>query len=307
MPFKRPLRMLVVAALVAATPAYAQKLSLADRVTRLEIQANNTQANQDLLTQLDQLRTEVQSLRESVEQLQNENQQLQQRNRDQYLDLDGRLNRLEGGAVPPVAGADPATPAPVPATPAAAARTVSAPAATDVAGVHGDPGSLARIGDERAAYDVAFDALKGGRYDQSAQLFQAFIDAFPAGVYAPNALYWLGESYYATRNFQLAEQQFQALVGRYPTHDKAPGALLKLGLSQFGAGQAREAEATLQQVIANAKPELAGDTYAAAAMAISVDTDEERRWLDALALGIGLAPALRAEIDARLGIGTASA
>lgn len=65
--------------------------------------------------------------------------------------------------------------------------------------------------------------------------------------------------------------------------------------------------ATLQQVIANAKPELAGDTYAAAAMAISVDTDEERRWLDALALGIGLAPALRAEIDARLGIGTASA
>ena len=249
MPFKRPLRMLVVAALVAATPAYAQKLSLADRVTRLEIQANNTQANQDLLTQLDQLRTEVQSLRESVEQLQNENQQLQQRARDQYLDLDGRLNRLEGGALP----APPATGAPAAAAPAAtpAARTVTPAAATEPAPrVHGDSGSLANAGVERAAYDIAFDALKGGRYDESAQLFQAFIDTFPAGIYAPNALYWLGESYYATRNFKLAQQQFEALTARYPTHDKAPGALLKLGLSQFGDGQVPQAEATLQQVVA---------------------------------------------------------
>ncbi|KAF1696572.1 tol-pal system protein YbgF [Pseudoxanthomonas koreensis] len=242
--------MLVVAALVAATPAYAQKLSLADRVARLEMQANNTQANQDLLNQLDQLRTEVQSLRESVEQLQHENQQLQQRARDQYLDLDGRLIRLEGGAVPapPAAGADPsaATPSTAPAS-----RTVTPSAPPEPAPrVHGDSGSLAKAGDERAAYDIAFDALKGGRYDESAQLFQAFIDTYPAGVYAPNALYWLGESYYATRNFKLAQQQFDALTARYPTHDKAPGALLKLGLSQFGDGQVQQAEATLQQVIA---------------------------------------------------------
>ena len=57
---------------------------------------------------------------------------------------------------------------------------------------------------------------------------------------------------------------------------------------------------SLQQVIANAKPELAGDTYAAAALAITVDTDAERRWLDALALGIGLDDKVRADIDARI-------
>ncbi|GAB3508662.1 tol-pal system protein YbgF [Pseudoxanthomonas daejeonensis] len=238
--------MLVVAALVAATPAYAQKLSLADRVARLELQANNTQANQDLLNQLDQLRTEVQSLRETVEQLQNENGQLQQRNRDQYLDLDGRLNRLEGGALPPPA----ATGAPAAAAPAVApTRTVTPGPADATPRVHGDPGSLAQSGDERGAYNQAFDALKAGRYDESAQLFQAFIDAWPAGIYAPNALYWLGESYYATKNFKLAGQQFDALISRYPTHDKAPGALLKRGLSQFGDGQVPEARATLQQVV----------------------------------------------------------
>jgi len=243
-----PMRMLVVAALVAATPAYAQKVSLADRVTRLEIQANNTQANQDQLNQMEQLRTEVQSLRETVEQLQNENRQLQQRNRDQYMDLDGRLNRLEGGALPPApeAGA-PAASSASPARPAAAAASVAPPDAAPR--VHGDPGSLAQAGDERTAYNAAFDALKAGRYDESAQLFQAFIDTYPAGIYAPNALYWLGESYYATKNYKLAGQQFEALIGRYPTHDKAPGALLKLGLSQFGDGQVAQAEATLQQVV----------------------------------------------------------
>jgi len=239
---KLAMPMLVVAALVAATPAHAQKLSLADRVARLELQASNTQAQQELLNQLEQLRAEVQALREAMEQLQHENQQLQQRNRDQYLDLDGRLNRLEGGAVPQA-------PAPTAESPVAPVPAAAAPVAAAASRVQGDPGSLAQAGDERAAYDTAFAALKGGRYDESAQLFQAFIDAFPSGVYAPNALYWLGESYYATRNFKLAEQQFQALVGRYPTHDKAPGALLKLGLAQFGDGQVRAAEATLQQVI----------------------------------------------------------
>ncbi len=199
---------------------------------------------------MEQLRTEVQALRETVEQLQNENQQLQQRNRDQYLDLDGRLNRLEGGALPPPDAGAPAAPGPSAARPATAPTRTVTPAAADAAPrVHGDPGSLAQAGDERVAYNVAFDALKAGRYDESAQLFQAFIDTWPAGVYAPNALYWLGESYYATKNYTLAAQQFDALIGRYPTHDKAPGALLKLGLSQFGDGQVQQAEATLQQVV----------------------------------------------------------
>lgn len=236
--------MLVVAALVAATPAHAQRMSLADRVTRLETQANNTQAMQDLLNQLAQLRSEVQELRSAVEQLQHENQQLQQRNRDQYLDLDGRLNRLEGGALPappPEAGA--AAPA-TPAAPASAAATATAEAPR----VHGDPGSLALGADERGAYEAAFETLKAGEYDRSAEAFRAFLDAHPAGVYAPNAIYWLGESYYATGNYALAAEQFRSLMGRYPTHDKAPGAMLKLGLAQFGEGQVRQAKDTLEQV-----------------------------------------------------------
>ncbi len=231
---------------LASTPAFAQRVSLADRVAALEARANNNQANVELLNQLTQLRSELQALRAQVEELQQQNQQLQSTAKAQYLDLDDRLNRLEaGGAVAPPAASSTAAPASTGSTAAA-----TAPAYQDrPPAVYGDKGAIAAQGaDERAAYEAAFAALKAGQYAQSAELFQDFLLKFPNGSYTPNAYYWLGESYYVTQNYALAQQQFQALLDRYPTHDKAPGALLKVGLSQYGARQYDEAERTLSQV-----------------------------------------------------------
>ena len=232
---------------LAATPAFAQRASLADRVAALEQQASNNQGNVDLLNQLTQVKSELQALRSQVEELQRQNEQLESTGRSQYLDLDGRLNRIEGGATAPVLdpGSVPAASAPSPSKPAqpTAAKEV-APA------VYGDPGAMTRTADERSAYEAAFNALKGGQYADSARMFQGFLQEWPNGAYAPNAYYWLGESYYVTQNYALAQQQFQALLDRYPTHDKAPGALLKVGLSQYGAKQLGAAEKTLSEVSA---------------------------------------------------------
>jgi tol-pal system protein YbgF len=237
----------LAAALVAAAPASAQRASLADRVAALEQQAASNQGNVDLLNQVTQLRSEVQALRAQIEELQQQNEQLKQTNRTQYLDLDGRLTRLEGGA-----GAAPmgSTTGSVPRPATSSARPPVANVAVERAPtVRGDAGTLATSGaDERTAYNAAFDVLKAGDYVQSAQKFQQFLTDHPAGTYAPNALYWLGESYYVTQNYELALSQFQTLLGRYPTHDKAPGALLKVGLAQYGLKQMDAAEATLAQV-----------------------------------------------------------
>lgn len=243
--------LVLAAALVAAAPAHAQRVSLADRVAALEAKANNPQQNLDLLNKVTQQETELRELRAQLEQLQNENEQLKQRNRDQYLDLDGRLNRLEGGTVPaapapaitpPLSGAPTTKPA---SAPAPAAATAERPPS-----VHGDMGAMSATGDERTAYNVAFDKLKAGDYADAAQLFTSFLQLYPSGVYAPNALYWLGESYYVTQNYALAADQFRALLAQYPTHDKAPGALLKLGLCDYGLGKLPEAERTLGEVMA---------------------------------------------------------
>ncbi len=244
----RPLLWPLVAALVLATvalPALAQRASLADRVAALEQQAANNRGNVDLLNQVTALKSDVQALRAQQEDLQHQVEQLQQTSKSQYLDVDGRLDRLEGGtpgvSVPPASTSRPGV-QPQATTPAPAPVAEAKPA------VYGDAGTLAQGADERSSYAAAFDTLKGGRYAESARQFQAFLQQYPSGTYAPNALYWLGESYYVTQNYTLAQQQFQALLDRYPTHDKASGALLKVGLSQLGLKQYDAAQATLTQV-----------------------------------------------------------
>lgn len=226
-----PTRSVIALALAASgisAPVLAQRASLADRVASLELRAANSQGNVDLLNQVTALKTEVAQLRAQIEELQQQNAQAQSTARAQYLDLDGRLNRLEGGtAAPPVAAGTPAATAPA-----------SAPV----------PEAAVPAADERAAYEAAFDTLKSGQYDASARAFSQFLQQYPEGAYAPNARYWLGESYYVTQNFELALQQFQALYQRYPTHDKASGALLKIGLSQYGLKRMADARVTLDDV-----------------------------------------------------------
>jgi len=135
----------LAAALVAAAPAQAQRASLADRVAALEQQAANNQGNVDLLNQVNALKSEVAALRAQLEELQHQNEQLTQANRSQYLDLDGRLNRLEGGAVPAVA---PSSPIP-PATPAKDTGKTS----EGKPAVYGDAGTLAKTNIE--GHDVS--------------------------------------------------------------------------------------------------------------------------------------------------------
>jgi tol-pal system protein YbgF len=259
----------LVVAFAGAAPAGAQqRLSTNDRLAALEQQlAASRDGNVALLNQIDALRRETQALRAQLEELQEAQRKRDDSARIEYLDIDSRLARLESGAAaptPPVAPTPTATPgASVPATrppttsvaPAVpAARPPSAatgPAVQDSAPrVYGDAATLGKAADERSAYTTAFDALKAGRYAESARLFQGFLGAYPNGAYAPNALYWLGESYYVTQNYALAEEEFRSLLDRYPTHDKAPGALLKIGLAQYGLRQLDAAEATLAQVIA---------------------------------------------------------
>ncbi|MEO7252116.1 MAG: YbgF trimerization domain-containing protein, partial [Arenimonas sp.] len=201
---------LLFAGLLLAAPAFAQKVSLADRVAALEQRAATQsssagQANVELLNRLTQMQTEVQALRNQLEQLQNENEQLKIRNREQYVDLDTRLQRMEGGNGA-AAGAPP-TRAPGVASPVGGAPRTTAPAPRAAGPAAGPPPA----GDEQAAYLSAFDALKRGDYVESARAFQAYLSAFPRGALAPNAWYWLGESYYVTQNYPLALQAFETL------------------------------------------------------------------------------------------------
>ena len=233
----RMLRIAALAAclLVSLPLAAQQRASLADRVAALERQAAAPQGNVELLNQITLLRGEVETLRAQIEQLQRELQLQQEKARSQYLDLDSRLGRLEGGE----SGASRSDAAME--LPADSGSAEAPPPATIVA-------SAGNV-DEEQDYLAAFDELKRGDYVASARAFEDFLVRHPGGAYAPNALYWLGESYYVTQNYTMAERQFQAVVDDFPGHDKAAGALLKVGLSQYGQGAVEAAAATLTQVL----------------------------------------------------------
>lgn len=101
---------------------------------------------------------------------------------------------------------------------------------------------------ETRAYDQAFLALRETRYADAAEGFDRFLQDHPQSSLAPNALYWLGEVYYVTRDFETALDQFNQLLERYPGSGKEPDALLKVGFSHYELEHWIEARAALQQV-----------------------------------------------------------
>lgn len=241
-------------AISLAAPAFAQKLSLAERVGRLEAQnASETstagQANIELLNRVTQMQSEVQALRNQVEQLQNDNAQLKQQAKDQYVDLDSRLQRMEAGGAAsgsaastmPSSGTLPPRSSPdIGPRPSAPSTRPPSQNAMDV-----DTRAL----NGQGAYDTALGALRQGNYVESARSFQSFLADYPNAPLAANAWYWLGESYYATQNYPIALRSFDTLLTSFPDSPKAPDAMLKKGYCQIEMGDAGAGRQTLNRVI----------------------------------------------------------
>lgn len=105
--------------------------------------------------------------------------------------------------------------------------------------------------EELSTYTQAFEQLKAGQYEEAIQGFRSQLATYPNGQYAGNAQYWLGETYYVTRNFDSALQTFNQLLEQYPKSNKIAGAMLKLGFIHQERKQTEQATNFLKQVITN--------------------------------------------------------
>jgi tol-pal system protein YbgF len=244
----------LASAMLFAMPALAQdsRLSLADRVAVLE-QANQNQDKSGIgmVNQVQQLQAQVQQLQGQIEELQHQQQQAAEQSKAQYVDLDSRLSRLEKG------GASAASPnGNTPNTSATAVTPGTGNAAPNGNGVEANSNGAAPAGASsvaanpgaQAAYDTAFNDLRGGDYAKASREFRAFLEQNPNHTLAPNAFYWLGESYYVTMNYPLALEAFQKLLQLYPQSEKSPDALLKVGYTQYELKQVDAAKTTLKSV-----------------------------------------------------------
>ena len=81
----------------------------------------------------------------------------------------------------------------------------------------------------RGIYDAAYQDLTRGNHGLALMGFQEVIAKFPSSELADNAQYWIGESYYAQKEFKQALGEFEKVVETYPKADKVPAAMLKIG------------------------------------------------------------------------------
>ena len=255
----------VFAAALVSPVHSASNLSTSERLDRIERQLEG-RGLIDLLNQLEKLQGDVQQLRGEIEVQNHQLEEMQRRQKDLYLDLDRRLRQLEpeqpagaagvapipGGAdvsappvyQPPLSNETPPsyqpppsyetppsyqppssyeTPSPVAAPPATVTAPPVAPAAA----------APVNTEEQQAEYEKALAILREGRYVEAATAFNRFLEKYPGSPYSDNAYYWLGETYYVTRDFDRSLAAFKQLVGAYPMSPKVPGAQLKIGYIHY--------------------------------------------------------------------------
>lgn len=212
-----------------------------ERITRMEAQMQN-QGVIGLLNQIEALKAEVARLRGFQEEQAYQMDVAEKRVKDLFVDLDTRLSQVRELANRPMTeqtdtirlqSAQALANLPAAAAPAAPA---AAPAA--------DPEAESR------AYGAAHALVKGGKYMEAVQAMRAFMEQYPNGSLAPNAVYWMGFSQVNLGDFPAAATSYQKLIDDYPTSSKAPDAMLSLARARIQSNELAQGRATLEQLIA---------------------------------------------------------
>jgi len=184
--------------------------------------------------------------------------------------LEERIRRLEQGSATPATIPQPVSSAAVvspvnPPSPASAAPTAAVSASTAAAvGTAGTsasatapatslpPASLTAT-DQAAiqrAYDNAYSNYRLSDYPGAIRGFEIFLKTYPKHSLAPNAQYWIGESYFHLKDYRAAIEAQRRLVGTYPDSTKSPDALLIIGTAENNLGDTPAARKTLEELIA---------------------------------------------------------
>ncbi|MCX7552427.1 tol-pal system protein YbgF [Marinicella sp. S1101] len=252
--------------------ATAQKMSIQDRLLKLEQETAGQSNNNvgDLVIQVQQLQAQIAQLQGTIEEQNFKISELQERQKVLYVDVDSRLTQLEQGKLagavnnnnelvvdssagdqadstvrlsPPELGRAAITPPEVRESVDAQLSTNS----LNQASLNATSNTTDPAIDQ--AYQNAFSQLKAGRFNESARLFEDFIQANPNHELTDNSYYWLGESYYVTRNYPLALSAFQTLANEFPLSSKLADSLLKIGYTYHELEDFQQAQQALNKVV----------------------------------------------------------
>jgi len=239
------------AALFGDSETREQLEALRTKVLEMEARMQRTeevlmgQALIELHTQAENLKEEMGKLRGQIEVLEDENRSLRKQQKDFYLDLDNRLRQIEPGSAG-TAISDSRVSSPSSEQLAADTKDVKGAVSEKSAVVLQLPDTA-----QRNHYDAAYALIKNGDYSGAITDFERFLAQYPQSALAPSAAYWVGNAYYALRDFDKAITAQQRLIETYPGSTKVADGLLNMASSQAETGQKTAARKTLEKLIAS--------------------------------------------------------
>jgi tol-pal system protein YbgF len=189
---------------------------LKGEVAELAKRTDTINRNQiDFANQVEAIRADLAKLRGQIEVLGYELEAAQKRQKDFYVDLDGRLRKLEAP--------------PVEAKPEAKAEAPKV-----------DPAQ------ETRDYEAALAALKAAKFKEAASSFLAFIKAYPGSSLAASAHYWGAYAEAQAKDHAGAAELFGKFAAGWPNDDRAPAALESRVASLEAIKDWKGARATLE-------------------------------------------------------------
>jgi len=220
----------------------ANEASVEERLNRVE-RLVNSKGLVDIMVRVESMQSELQRLVGEIELQKHGLEEIKKRQRDLYIDIDRRLLQMERRSGSTSSFRTTRQPDSVTATPEKN-KVTQRPAK-----VNKVPRATKKKEGEQVAYQKAFDLLRALQYEKATQAFRQFLNDFPAGRYAHIAQYWLAETSYHTRKFDVAVKDYQELINQYPKSPKRADALLKIGYSQFELKSFSKAKAVLEKLI----------------------------------------------------------
>jgi tol-pal system protein YbgF len=149
-------------------------------------------------------------------------------------------------ATPPAGFGTAAAPRQIPLTPQTPAP--QPPALETVASPATQLASLPSIATPKEEFDSALISLRQKEYETAERGFSAFLQKNPKNRMAPDAIYYLGESYFQRGRQREAAEQYLKISTDYAASYRAPEAMLRLGQSLNALGAKEQACATFGEV-----------------------------------------------------------
>lgn len=167
----------------------------------------------DLQTQIEAVRAEIARLRGQDEQLVRDLSEIQRRQKDIVQGVDERLRKIEPSKV-----------------------------SVDGKEFIADP-------TEARDFEAALAIFRRGEFPAAQAAFAEFIKRYPQSGFRATALFWLGNSQYANRDYRGAITNFRALLAQAPDHPRAAEAVLSIANCQIELKDNAGARRTLDELI----------------------------------------------------------